>query len=317
MRRLRLLTVLLVSAALVGVAPAGAQGGVSLTVDPSSGVRPLTVTVTGSPCLSVAAGQTNFQARVQWELDGQPWTSQTKLVAVPDPEQAWTTSIEFAAANIGENVVAATCLDQNGQEGQSYPPQKVEVLPEPPALTAAPTTVTVGETVVANATQCPDPDQPRLGGGYSVRFVLEYLPPPAADPTPPNDGSFSQSIVVWTEENGTASASFDLPSDAPTLGGAYRLSAACELEELGFRDVLFDYSPVAISVQSAPTPTPTATPTPTPTGTPTPEPTPTATPAPTATPLPAPTIVPTVTPTSTPTPVPTPTPPPGIIVFTG
>ena len=188
-----------------------------------------------------------------------------------------------------------------------------------PSLSASPTSILVGDSVTATATQCPDPEGPLLGGGYFVTFTLDYLIPPSG-----TEGPFSESTTVGTDANGVASTIFTLPADAPTEGGAYQLSASCQLEELGSTFELFTYSPVSVSVAAQPEPTPTPTPTVEPTPTPTVEPT--ATPVPTPTPGPTSTRGPTSTPRPTATPAPTVTPAPtstsvpgggGTIVFTG
>ena len=188
-----------------------------------------------------------------------------------------------------------------------------------PVLSASPTSILVGDSVTATATQCPDPEGPLLGGGYFVTFTLDYLIPPSG-----TEGPFSESTTVGTDANGVASTIFTLPADAPTEGGTYQLSASCQLEELGSTFELFTYSPVSVSVaaqpEPTPTPTPTVEPTPTPTVEPTATPVPTPTPGPTSTRGPTSTPGPTATPAPTVTPAPTLTPVPGgggTIVFTG
>lgn len=292
-----------------------AQVAPSMTVTPDSGVRPLTVEVKGSQCQSVPApaGVAPHQIRVSWQVVDEPWTAQTRIIADGQNGDPWTTTLVLGVPNVGTNTVEASCLTAGGQPVLDYPDQTVEVLPVPPVLTGAPSAILVGESLTATATQCPDPEGPILGGGYFVRFTLEYLIPSGG-----TEGPFSESTTVWTSASGVASTIFTLPANAPTEGGAYRLSASCQLEELGSSFELFAYTPVAITVsaQPQPTPTPTATPTPQPTATPAPTPTPgpTSTPGPTATPQPTTTPVPTSTPAPTPTPVPGGG---GVIVFTG
>lgn len=295
--------VLALGAMAVMTTGAGAQGSTpAMTVTPQSGVRPLPVTITGTNCASTQATPSGtYQIRIAWQVDDEPWTEQTRLIADGSSGAAWTTAIELSGANLGTNSIDATCLDAAGAEVTSYPQQQVEVLPEPPELTANPTSVSPGASITATADQCPDPDGPILGGSYFVRFTLEYQVPPSG-----TEGPYSESVSVWSNAAGLAQTVFTLPAGAPTEGGAYRLSATCRLEELGGNLEIFPYTPVAIQVTAAPTPTPTGTPQPSPT------------PSPTATPGPTP--QPTSTPQPTATPQPTPTPKPGggvIIYFTG
>jgi len=305
------LVVLLVATSIIVVQPALAQTAPAMTVTPQSGVRPLTVVVSGTPCVDDTAAS-GPPVRLTWQVQGRPATQQA-VVFTTQPGESWKTNIVFGVPNLGSNVISASCLDINDAALLTYPEQKVEVLPVPPALTASPTSIEVGETVTATATQCPDPELPILGGGYFVRFTLEYLIPPSG-----TEGPYSVSTVVWTDATGVATTSFALPANAPTEGGAYRINASCELEEFGAQ-LLFDYDSVALQVSPVATPTPTPEPTvaPEPTATPVP----TATPAPTVTPAPTSTPwVPTPTPTATPwipAPTATPTPTCCVIIFTG
>ena len=220
---------------------------------------------------------------MSWQFVDAPWTAETRIIADGQDAEAWTTTLVLNGFDTGVYLIEASCFDAGGQTVLAYPDQKVEVLLVPPVLSGSPTALLVGESFTATADQCPDPQGPILGGGYFVRFTLEYLIPPSG-----TEGPFSESTTVWTNQAGVASTIFTLPANAPTGGSAYRLSASCQLEELGSSFETFAYTPVAIQVSPQPDPTPT--------------PTPTATPQPTA------------------TPGPTPTPGPGggvIIIFTG
>ena len=264
---------------------ASQTSGPSMTVSPQSGVRPLTVVVAGSQCATTESptGVAPGQIRVSWQLVDAPWTTETRIIADGQDGGEWTTTLVLNGFDVGVYLIEANCFDAGGQTVLAYPDQKVEVLLVPPVLTGSPTSIRVGEALTATADQCPDPQGPILGGGYFVRFTLEDLIPPSG-----TEGPFSESTTLWTNQAGVASTIFTLPANAPTEGSAYRLSASCQLEELGSSFETFAYTPVAIQVSPQPDPTPT--------------PTPTATPQPTA------------------TPGPTPTPGPGggvIIIFTG
>lgn len=295
------------------------QTAPSMTVTPQSGVRPLNVVVKGTPCVTTKppANTTPHQIRITWQVTGQPWTAQTRIIPDGQNAEPWTTTLVLNGPDLGVYLVEASCFSPDGQPVLDYPDQKVEVLAVPPVLTASPTAILVGESLTTTANQCPDPDGPIIGGSYFVRFTLEYLIPPSG-----TEGPFSESTTVWTNQAGIASTIFTLPANAPTEGSAYRVSASCQLEELGSSFELFAYTPVAIQVSAQPEPTPTATaePTATPTPQPTSTPGPTPTPGPTSTPAPTTTPAPTATPAPTTTPAPTPTPGPGgggRIFFTG
>jgi len=295
--------------------------GPTMTVTPQSGVRPLTVQVIGSVCSATRPIEpiAPHQIQVTWQVEGKPWTQQTRLLEVQNNE-TWSTSLVLGVTNLGVNEISATCFSNVGQQLLDYPMQEVEVLLVPPALSASPTSLSPGDAVDAIADRCPDPEGPRLGGGYFVVFTLEYLIPPSG-----TEGPYSSSQSVFTGVNGVATATFGLPANAPTEGGAYRITATCNVDERGGSFELFSYTPVALQVNpaSTPTPTPTMTPTPGPTATPAPTATvaPTATPAPTSTPGPTVSVTPSPTPTTyathTPSPTPTPQPGGGVIIFTG
>ena len=222
------ISLVLVAVVCVAIASsADAQSGPAITVTPQSGVRPLTVTVTGTPC--VDAGETPPPVRLVWQVEGNPSTEQVRIF-LSEAGASWTTTLVLGVPNLGVNVVSATCVGPTDQALVTYPDQKVEVLPVPPSLTASPTSITVGETVTATANRCPDPELPRLGGGYFVRFTIEYLPPPSG--THP---IYSQSTVVWTSESGDASvvrrALAELPEEfrTPIL--------LCDLDEMPYREI--------------------------------------------------------------------------------
>ncbi len=281
----------LAAAAVVGSTTASAQAiDPAMTVSAQSGVRPLTVTVSGTACSAskLTTDAIPLEIHIAWQVANAPATRQTRIIDDGQNGAAWTTTLVLGAAHIGSNMIEATCVSTAGEEILSYPPQTVEVQPVPPALVLAPTSIVVGESVTASADQCPDPDLPRFGGNYSVLFILEYLVPPDG-----TEGGYMESLTVQTAQDGTASTVFTLPVTAPTQGGAYRLQALCQIEELAITSTLFSYSSVGITVMQ---PQPTATPTPVPTATASPTPAPTVTPSPT--PTPAATVTPSPTPTS-------------------
>lgn len=232
---------------------ASQTSGPSMTVSPQSGVRPLTVVVTGTRCATTAppTGVVPHQIRVSWQFVDARWTAQTRIIADGQDTEAWTTTLVLNGFDTGVYLIEASCFDAGGQTVLAYPDQKVEVLLVPPVLSGSPTALLVGESFTATADQCPDPQGPILGGGYFVRFTLEYLIPPSG-----TEGPFSESTTVWTNQAGVASTIFTLPANAPTEGSAYRLSASCQLEELGSSFETFAYTPVAIQVSAQPDPTP-------------------------------------------------------------
>ena len=285
-----------------------AQGsGPSMTVSPQSGVRPLTVEVSGSACSihKLTDDAMPLEIRLRWLVDGVPATAQTRTIPDGQQEADWGTSMQLGVPNLGTNVIEATCFTAAGDPVHTYPSQTVEVLPVPPALAASPTTITVGQSITVTADRCPDPELPRLGASYFVDFTLEYQVPPSG-----TEGPYSESTAVWTNQDGDASATFTLPANAPTQGGAYRVNATCRFEELGGTGDIFFYESVPVTVGAQPEPTPT----PQPTTSPTPAPEPTATPSPQPTPTPGPTSTP-IPPA--PTPTPTPSSGGGTISFTG
>ena len=188
---------------------------------------------------------------MSWQFVDAPWTAETRIIADGQDTEAWTTTLVLNGFDTGVYLIEASCFDAGGQTVLAYPDQKVEVLLVPPVLSGSPTALLVGESFTATADQCPDPQGPILGGGYFVRFTLEYLIPPSG-----TEGPFSESTTVWTNQAGVASTIFTLPANAPTEGSAYRLSASCQLEELGSSFETFAYTPVAIQVSAQPDPTP-------------------------------------------------------------
>ena len=154
---------------------ASQTSGPSMTVSPQSGVRPLTVVVTGSQCATTEppTGVAPDQIRVSWQLVDAPWTTETRIIADGQDGGEWTTTLVLNGFDVGVYLIEANCFDAGGQTVLAYPDQKVEVLLVPPVLTGSPTSIRVGEALTATADQCPDPQGPILGGGYFVRFTLE------------------------------------------------------------------------------------------------------------------------------------------------
>ena len=74
---------------------ASQTSGPSMTVSPQSGVRPLTVVVTGTRCATTAppTGVAPHQIRVSWQLVDAPWTAETRIIADGQDTEAWTTTL--------------------------------------------------------------------------------------------------------------------------------------------------------------------------------------------------------------------------------
>jgi len=239
MRSRYLVLVLIVVSGLFATSAALAQGTVSMSVTPSSGQGPLTVTVQGSPCLDVASptiDDADHMILLEWQANGNPSTAGSTMFSAGVFGTNWSATILLGLANTGTNDITASCLDPGGIPVRSYPSQQVEVLPLPAELTVSDTTVVTGGSFSAAATQCPDLNVPVLGGSYSVAFTFEST-----------TGGFSETIVDFSGTTGIGSATFVVPVDAPA-GTNYQLTAVCQIQELGFTNTLFEYTPIDIEV---------------------------------------------------------------------
>jgi len=250
----------------VAVTVARPSNAPTMSVSPTQGTRPLTVTVTGSSCGLATAIPRIIRVEL---LD--PSLQQVEVIELPDPSADWSTTFVIETPRINPYTVRAVCLTTPGGSLEaSFPDQRVQVSPPAPVLAISPAALTAPGTIVATADRCPDPELPRLGGGYGVAF--EFEPAGQTFDVVPNGDSFV--------------AAFEVPAGTPP--GTYTVTATCTLEELGFVSTIFTYDAATYVVQAAPvTPTVVATtvpypdiePTTTPTAQPTP-PTPTSTPAP-------------------------------------
>lgn len=223
----------------------------TMSVTPITGVRPLTITVSGSQC---AVGST-VAVNATLNTDA----SVVEAASVPGTGDDWSTTLTLDADHVGNNTVSAVCVDGTGGTAHTYPNVSVAVTTPAPALTASPQTSVVGDTITATADRCPDPELPQIGGDYRVQFTLTYTGA---------DGQIDNVVVngASTSTSGTAEATFVLPDNAPA--GTYEVSAVCQLSELSPFNDQFTYTPVVLSVTTDTTePTATATVAPTATAT--------------------------------------------------
>jgi len=134
------------------------------------------------------------------------------------------------------------------------PPAAAQVSPE---ITVTPSTVQRGQPFSIAATGCPDgPNNPV--GSYRVELQIDFLQPLQLPGDPPA-GSYSVTLNTTRLDNDVHVASWSLPADAPTLGGAYRVSGTCYLFEIT-ETVWFNYAPASLSLVSDPLPVLTANP---------------------------------------------------------
>jgi len=120
-----------------------------------------------------------------------------------------------------------------------------------PQITVTPTTVELGQTFSLRAEGCPNgPNNPF--GTYRVELNLVFLPPPQL-PGAPDPGSYAVTLDTTDIGDDVHVATWSLPSDAPTLGGAYRVSGTCFRFEFG-ESVWFTYDPVDFQVVDVPSP---------------------------------------------------------------
>lgn len=123
-------------------------------------------------------------------------------------------------------------------------------------LTVTPGAVEVGQSFSLAARNCPGPQEIGYPPGttHRVEFGIDYLTPPQLPGDPPA-GSYSVRLIFTTLlNNGWHVASWSLPANAPTLGGAYRISADCISEANGQEVFRFAYDPIPLSVSSAAAP---------------------------------------------------------------
>jgi len=116
-----------------------------------------------------------------------------------------------------------------------------------PVLEVTPASVELSQPFSISANNCPGPNVDPPGTTTRVEFKVQYLPPPQL-PGAPSTGSYSADLNSTLLSNGWWVAQWALPSDAPTLGGLYGVTADCINIVAGVESLRFSYTPVTMTV---------------------------------------------------------------------
>lgn len=251
---------LLATLVFVHVGPhAQAQTAGSLTVSPTEVVpgQPFSLAADGCPGPNPVGADYSVEFRIDYQPppgESGTYAATVSGAAVGGERFVATWSIPPSAPTVGGlYVVNADCIgDELG--GQfvwfSYSPIALSVSEiGPPVLSAAPTSIVAGDSFDVTADGCPGANP--IGVDYYVLYRIEYQPPPQL-PGDPDPGSYQDTVRV-DGAYGLHPASITIPPDAPTLGGAYRLTAQCRGTEFD-ADFLIHavYAPIAITVLAPP-----------------------------------------------------------------